>query len=174
MKFTAFLLTLIFTACSWAKKHPAPETVNYVDINSYQGQWYEIAKYPNRFQKQCLATKVEYTLLEDGVVKVFNQCKTKKGIDSITGKAYVVDKATNAKLKVVFFPLFGNLLAGKYWILDLDEKYQYALVGDPNRKFLWILSRTPTLDEKIIEDLKLTAEKEGFEVKKLVTSPSWE
>lgn len=167
------LLCLFISACAWANRLPEPQTVNYVDIKSYQGQWYEIAKFPNRFQKKCLATKVEYTLQDDGNVKVFNQCKTKNGLDSITGVAKVKDSVTNAKLKVIFFPLFGNLLAGDYWILDLDDNYQYALVGDPSRKFLWILSRTPNLDQTILEDLKLVAQKEGFDTKKLVISKTW-
>jgi apolipoprotein D and lipocalin family protein len=140
------------------KNLPSLKTVNFVDLKKYAGTWYEIARFPNYFQKGCVGTTATYTLRKDGKVNVLNQCR--KGsldgeISSAKGIAWVVDKKTNAKLKVSFFWPFS----GHYWIIDLGENYEYAVVGHPDRKYLWILSRSPKIDEKtytlIIEKLKL-------------------
>jgi apolipoprotein D and lipocalin family protein len=140
------------------KSLPALKAVNFVDLKRYAGTWYEIARFPNRFQKGCVGTTATYTLRKDGKVNVLNQCR--KGtidgeISSAKGIAWVVDKKTNAKLKVSFFWPFS----GHYWIIDLGENYEYAVVGHPDRKYLWILSRSPKMDENIynliLENLKL-------------------
>lgn len=144
--------TLLFTACLFTTGCTclwpfAPlDVVQTVDVERYMGLWYEIARYPNFFQgPQCAATTAEYTLLENGTVRVVNRCR--EGLDgpeqSIEGVARVVDPVTNAKLKVGFFGPFE----GDYWIIDLDEDYEWAVVGEPTRTFLWILSRTPTMDQ---------------------------
>jgi apolipoprotein D and lipocalin family protein len=139
------------------------------------GRWYEITRFPNSFQKKCLATKAEYGLRSDGKVTVKNTCKTTKGDNVANALARVVDKKTNAKLKVSFVPFFNRFgwFAGDYWILDLAADYSYVLVGSPDRNFLWVLSRTPTLDANIVEALKTTAQKEGFDVSRLVETPVW-
>ncbi len=128
-----------------ARKTEPLVTVRQVDLNRYAGTWYEIARYPNRFQKKCDSdTKAMYLLRGDGTVGVVNSCRKSDGtITSNKGTAKVVDAATNAKLKVTFFwPFSGN-----YWILDLAPDYSYAVVGEPSRKYLWILSRTPQMDD---------------------------
>ena len=125
--------------------YPPLETVSAVDIDRYAGKWYEIAKYPVVFENGCVDVTAEYTVLEDGSVRVVNTCGSiEGGSREIVGSATIADPTTNAKLRVSFFsPLFG----APYWIIELDEDYQYAVVGDPSREFLWILSRTPSLDE---------------------------
>jgi apolipoprotein D and lipocalin family protein len=139
-----------------------------VDLNRYMGTWYEIASYPNSFQRGCTATKATYVLRDDGKVNVLNECRRGSLEGELTtarGTAKVVDGTTNAKLKVTFFwPFYGG-----YWIIDLGEAYDYAVVGHPSRKYLWVLSRSPSMDEasynRILERL---AAKQGYDVTKLV------
>lgn len=142
------------------------ETVKYVDLNQYKGKWYEIASYPQRFQKGCHCTTAEYSLSEKGYVIVENRCKrdSVNGKESyIKGKAFIVPNSGNAKLKVQFFwPL-----RGKYWIIDLANDYSYAVISHPGKKYLWILSRNPIMDEStynnILERLKL----KGFDTTRI-------
>ncbi|MEL6112020.1 MAG: lipocalin family protein [Pseudomonadota bacterium] len=120
------------------------ETAAQVNVDRYLGTWYEIARLPNRFEKNCEGVTAQYDRRPDGLLLVVNTCR-KGGIDgpadSAVGRAKIVDTQTNAKLKVSFFGPFW----GDYWILDVDPDYQIALVGEPSGKFLWILARTPTL-----------------------------
>ena len=136
---------------------PPLEVVPQVDLTRYMGTWYEIARFPHRFQEGCVATKATYTLREDGKVDVLNECRTESidgPVRTARGTARVADKKTNAKLKVTFFWPFH----GDYWIIDLGETYEYAVVGHPGRKYLWILSRTPFMDDalynRIVERLQ--------------------
>lgn len=141
-----------------------PPVVAQVDLARYMGTWYEVAKFPNRFQRGCLCTTATYALRPDGKVSVINRCETLggKGKES-RGWAKVVDPATRAKLKVTFFwPFFGD-----YWILDLDPGYRHVLVGTPNRKYLWILAREPRLDEASYRALVDRAAQLGFDVSRL-------
>lgn len=135
------------------------QTVENVDINRYMGKWYEIAAFPQRFEKGCTCTTAEYTLQENGTVRVDNSCiaygKRKRSI----GTAKVVDKRTNARLKVSFFRPFW----GKYWIIDLADDYSYAVVGHPNRKYLWILSRTPDMNEQVYGAILIRLKNKGFD-----------
>ena len=137
-------MPLIFMGCN-SDKHPALETVDKVDIEKYKGTWYEIARFDHRFEEGCKNVTATYELRDDGKIKVINRCtdiKSNKQKEA-TGVAYTVDD-TNSKLKVSFFrPFYGD-----YWIIDLDKEYKYALVGSPDRKYLWILSRSKTIDEK--------------------------
>lgn len=127
---------------------PPLTTVNHVDLSRYTGVWYEIASYPHRFQKGCTGTMATYTPKEDGEIGVVNRCRS-GSLDGeeqrAEGRARVVDRTTNAKLEVSFFRPFW----GDYWIIDLDEHYNYAVVGHPGRDYLWILSRTPTMEEQV-------------------------
>lgn len=130
--------------------HPAMDTVAYVEPSEYAGLWYEIAKIPNRFQDQCATdTTAEYTLLADGTLTVRNRCRTEAGeVDDITGTARVVTPDTNAQLKVSFVRFLGrNWFWGDYWIIGLDDAYEWAVVGTPSRKFGWILARSPSLTD---------------------------
>ncbi|WKZ68827.1 MAG: lipocalin family protein [Melioribacteraceae bacterium] len=145
------------------------ETVEYVDIQKYLGKWYEIALLPNRFEEGCHCTTAEYSLIDSETLRVTNTCNEDSAdgeIDQVNGKAFVVEGSNNAKLKVQFFWPFK----GDYWILELDDDYQYALVGSPSREYLWILSRTPLLDEKIIQQLKEVADRKGFDSSKMIVT----
>ena len=137
------------------------QTVQQVDLKRYLGQWYEIARYPSRFQKNCLESSANYALRNDGDIEVLNRCK-----DSGDGKqrqskghAWVVDSTSNAKLKVSFFWPFR----GDYWIIELGREYEYAVIGTPNRKYFWILSRTRSMDDTLYAAILQRAKQQGFD-----------
>ena len=155
---------LLLAGCHWGSKPAAPPlaVVPGVDLTRYAGKWYEIAKYPNRFQRGCVGATAEYTLSDDGTrVDVVNRCRdADSGKEkSIRGKARVVDPATNAKLSVTFFWPFS----GDYWILALGAEYEYAVVGTPDRKYLWFLARTPTIGDGLYGHLVDLARERGFD-----------
>jgi apolipoprotein D and lipocalin family protein len=142
------------------------QTVPYVDLKKYAGKWYETASFPQRFQKGCNCTTAEYTLTDKGFVIVENRCNRDSinGKQSyIKGKAFVVKNSGNAKLKVQFFWPFK----GKYWIIDLAKDYSYAVVGHPNRKYLWILSRTPIMDANTYQQIISKIREKGFDISKI-------
>lgn len=142
------------------------QTVLYVDLKKYSGKWYEIASFPQRFQKGCNCTTAEYTITDKDYVIVENRCNRDSinGKQSyIKGKAFVVKNSGNAKLKVQFFWPFK----GKYWIIDLADDYSYAVVGHPNRKYLWILSRTAILDDTIYQQIISRIKEKGFDISKI-------
>jgi apolipoprotein D and lipocalin family protein len=145
---------------------PPVQTVDYVDLTRYAGKWYQIAFFPTRFQGSCtIDTTATYGVREDGKVSVFNECKTPSGkYRSIKGTATISDHDSNAKLRVKFF-WFAP--AGDYWILDLDQDYQTALVGSPNRKFLWILSRKPQISKALYQELQEKAQAQHFDIQRL-------
>jgi len=155
---------LLPAGCHWGSKPTAPPlaVVPGVDLARYAGTWYEIAKYPNRFQRGCVGATAEYTLSGDGTrVEVVNRCRdADSGKErSVRGKARVVDPATNAKLSVTFFWPFS----GDYWILALGAGYEYAVVGTPDRKYLWFLARTPTIGDALYGHLVDLARERGFD-----------
>lgn len=160
---TLIFSTLFLTGCS--QEFPL-DTVDQVDIQKYMGTWYEIASLPTSFQKGCTGTTATYMLNEDGSVKVFNKCY-KNSLDgpasTANGTAYIDDTTTNSKLKVSFFWPFS----GKYWIIDLAPDYSHAVVGHPNRKYLWILSRTPTMSDGKYTEITQRLATKGFDVTKL-------
>ncbi len=140
------------------------EVVQYVDLQKYLGKWYEIARLPAKFQEGCSETTATYTLLEDGNVSVLNECSRNGKVKKARGKAKVIDKKTNAKLKVTFFwPFYGN-----YWIIKLGDNYDYSVVGTPDRKYLWILSRTPQMDNKLLSELVEFVKSKGFSPENLI------
>ncbi len=148
-----------------------PQTVQQVDLAKYSGTWYEIARFPMYFQRKCASdVTATYGTLSNGNVSVLNQCRQADGeMMSSTGEASAVN-STNTKLKVSFLPQglrWIPFTKGDYWVLKLDENYQTALVGGPNRKYLWILSRTPNLDEKTYQAYVAAAKQQGFDVSKL-------
>lgn len=135
-----------------AASGPPLEVVEYVDLERYAGLWYEIARYPAGFQEGCVGVTAEYRLREDGRVDVINHC-LEESFDgperSVEGVARVVDEQTNARQKVtLLWPFEGDC-----YIIDLDEDYQWAVVGEPSREYLWILSRTPTMDEALYQSI---------------------
>ncbi|HEY9177715.1 MAG TPA: lipocalin family protein [Flavipsychrobacter sp.] len=139
------------------------ETVPEVDVQRYMGKWYEIASFPQSFQKGCSCTVAEYELMDNGKVRVTNSCDAKGKRKVAKGKAWVTEKSTNAKLKVSFFWPFS----GKYWIIDLADDYSYAVVGHPNRDYLWILSRTPQMDAQTYRQITERAKAKGFDITRL-------
>ncbi len=139
------------------------ETVAKVDVQRYMGRWYEIASFPQSFQKGCKCTVAEYKLMDNGKVQVTNSCNVEGKKKVVKGKAWITDKQTNAKLKVSFFWPFS----GKYWIIDLADDYSYAVVGHPNRKYLWILSRTPQMDKQLYPQILDRAHAKGFDITQL-------
>ena len=156
-------------ACAHRPPSP-PATVAEVDLGRYAGLWHEIARLPNFFQKSCTgAVTAEYSALPDGKIGVLNSCVGKDGrVQKIRGTARVVPGSGNARLKVRFFGPFE----GDYWILALDKKsYRWALVGHPNRKYLWILSRDRTLDDDTYNQIVKLAADAGFDTTKLVKTP---
>jgi len=162
------LIPMVLLACASLKEPSVPplEVVSYVDLKRYTGTWYEIARFPHRFQEGCVGSNATYTLLEDGKIGVLNQCH--KGsldgeISSVQGKAWVTDTKTNAKLKVRFFWPF----TGDYWIIDLGDNYEYAVVGHPGRQYLWILSRTSEMDEALYNRILKKLHDQFYDVSKL-------
>lgn len=143
------------------------QVVPSVDLSRYAGMWHEIARLPNRFQKKCdSSSTATYTLRPDGKITVLNQCRKADGSTArVTGTAKLADpKGPNTKLKVTFFWPFS----GDYWILALDPEYRWALVGEPERKYLWILAREPRLDDATYQDIVARAARQGFPVDKLI------
>lgn len=136
-------------------------TVSYVDVERYLGRWYEIARFPNRFEEGCEGVTAEYALRDDGLIAVANTCR-KGGVDGpaevANGRARIVDAETNAKLEVSFFGPFW----GDYWIIDLAEDYSLALVGEPAGRYLWILARTPTISDEARNNAIATLQGFGY------------
>lgn len=133
-------------------------TASAVDLDRYLGRWYEIARLPNSFEKNCEGVTADYAMRDDGLIRVTNTCRKESpsgAVNVANGRARVVDKETNAKLQVSFFGPFW----GDYWILDLAEDYSLSLVGEPSGRYLWILSRTPTISDETKNKVlsKLTA-----------------
>ena len=160
------LPSLALAACGGADTTSPPQTVAHVNLERYQGQWYEVAKIPNRFQDQCVTdTRAEYRLGEGSRLAVTNRCRTREGAwDEARGVARVVDTGSNARLKVSFVDLFGwQLFWGDYWVLELAPDYSYVVVGTPNRRFGWILSRTPTLPVATREAIDQRLEEQGYD-----------
>ncbi len=153
---------LFFTAVLQAAP---PQVVAQIDLARYMGTWHEIAKFPNRFQRGCGCTTATYALRPDGKVAVANRCRGVDGNPKLAkGWAKVVDPAVPGKLRVTFFwPFFGD-----YWVLALDPDYRHVLVGTPNRKYLWILARTPRMEESAYLALVQKAREQGFPVERLV------
>ncbi|MCA1327060.1 lipocalin family protein [Herbaspirillum sp. alder98] len=162
----------VFATSSRPAQAQEVKTVAAVDLQRYVGKWYEIAKFPNRFQKDCIAdTSAEYRARTDGNIDVINRCKTNAGTDEAQGEARVIAGSNNSKLQVRFAPSWLSWLPmvwGDYWILELDPQYTLVTVGTPSRDYLWILSRTPTVSEEQYENAVDNATKQGFDTSRLV------
>lgn len=161
--FTALLILLMVSLFS-CKSHKPLKTTAKVNLEKYQGRWYEISTIPIRPQKGCKCTYAEYTVTDKGYVKVYNHCIKKGKVSDITGKAFVKDTTTNAKLAVQFFWPFK----GDYWILAIDDNYKWVVVGAPSRDNLWILSRTRTMSDELYNKLLTIAQSKGFDTSRLV------
>ncbi len=167
MIISQFLVVFFLMGLSTVESQPARplKTVDRVDLGQYKGLWYEIAKIPNRFQRKCVrGTTAHYTLRNDGKIEVINRCYTQEGkIIEAKGIARVVDLKSNAKLKVSFVKILGlSLFWGDYWIISLGDDYEYAIVGTPNRKYGWILSRTPALSQEKLQKIFELLREQGY------------
>lgn len=162
------ILSFIFYSCSSTASKQELKTVKNVDLNKYLGTWYEIVRLPAWFEKDCFGVSATYELRNDGKIKVLNKCfknSLNGKVKEAVGKAWIVDKFTNAKLKVTFFWPF----AGNYWIIDLDDKnYEYAVVGEPNRKYFWVLSRSKIIEDNLLNNLLAKAKQQGYNLDQLI------
>lgn len=165
--YNLYLTTICIMMFSCNKGKEEIPTVSTVNLEKYSGTWYEIARLPNRFEKGLECVTATYTLRNDGKIEVINKGhKTGKltKISKIKGVAWVPDKRFPGRLKVRFFWPFS----GKYYILDLDKNYRYALVGEPSRKYLWVLSKDKHLDSNIYNLLLEKAAKMGFNTARVI------
>lgn len=168
----ALLIGLGSSQATAQQAEQAVKTVAALDVPRYLGTWYEIAKFPNWFQKKCVSnTKAVYTAKPDGNLRVLNSCKTAGGETSeAEGLARQIGAKDSPKLEVRFAPewlSFLPLVWGDYWVIDLDSQYQVAAVSDPRREYLWVLSRTPQLDPKVYADLLQRLKQQQFDIQKL-------
>ena len=150
-----------------ASSHAPLPTVDAVDLERYLGTWHEIARYPNRFEKDCTAVTAEYRQNSDDAILVTNRCRlhTPSGDEKVAnGKARIVEGSNNAKLRVTFFwPFYGD-----YWIIKLDPDYRYAVVGEPSRKYLWILARENRLPDALKNDITAWLPEIGYDPGKII------
>ena len=172
VKFSAIFVALTFlTAGLWAAPNKPLALIPSVDPQRYIGRWYEVARYQHGFEKSLVGATAEYALRPDGKISVLNSGfkKTLEGkYTSVKAVAWIPDPAVPAALKVRFFGLF----AADYLIFGLDaENYQWALVGENNRKYLWFLSRTPEIDPAVFEHMKEIAIAQGYDLSKLYVVP---
>ena len=152
-------MPLLMLLASFIAKAEPVTTVPHVDLDRYLGTWYEIAHLPMFFQRHCVGdTTAQYGLREDGRISVLNRCRTAKGWQEAIGRAKVMPGTGNAKLKVTFFWPFS----GDYWIIGLDPEYRWALVGNPSRKYLWLLARTPSLSPDQLDMARQVALTQGY------------
>jgi len=166
-----FLFFLLFSCCSLINETKETPPVNDVEINRYIGKWYEIARLPNSFEKGLVNVTATYNLLKDGNIQVINEgySDSPKGkYNRIEGSAWIPDKSVPARLKVSFFWFF----ASDYIIIELDkENYQYAMVTSSSKDYLWILSRTPEIENDLYTKLVNIAKEKGFDIQKLYKVP---
>jgi len=152
------------------------EPVRSLDLERYLGTWYEIARYPNRFERKCAGnTTATYTAMPDGRVRVENRCRLEDGsTDVAEGVARLCGPAGSPRLKVRFAPALLSFLPpvwGDYWVIDLDRNYTLAAVSEPGRDYLWILSRTPQVEKRALDALLARLSGQGFDVRRLVYTP---
>ena len=172
--FGSILLAFSTTIFSQTADTPV-KTIASLDVPRYMGTWYEIAKFPNWFQKKCVSnTQAVYSIRPDGNLKVLNSCKTADGeISQAEGTARQQGSKDSPKLEVRFAPdwlSFLPMVWGEYWVVDLDAQYQVAAVSDSKREYLWVLSRTPQLDKKTYDELLLRLRSQQFDTRKLETT----
>lgn len=183
--FTSFLAVCIvaFSGAAWAQdtapsaKSPL-QSIEQVDLSRYQGRWYQIALYPNRFQKQCLSgTQADYASQSDGTIRVTNSCITASGArTSAVGQARAVGQLSNgqlqpAQLQVRFAPSWLSWLPfvwGDYWVIQLANDYRYAVIGEPAREYLWVLAREPRLPESDWQAIRAQLTTQGYDPSRLV------
>jgi apolipoprotein D and lipocalin family protein len=168
------LVALLMAGCASSQRDSmAPRTVDHVDLKRYQGTWYELARMPMFFQRNCAQSEANYTLKEDGNVAVTNRCRTLEGKwEEAKGTASPQVPGKTDKLWVEFDNWFSRLLPGvtkgDYWVLYIGDDYRTALVGNPSRKYMWLLSRTPHVSARTKEELLAKARQQGYDTTKLI------
>ncbi len=160
----ALLCLMLLSGCAGGGREQPPETVGEVDLQRYQGTWYELARLPMFFQRNCIRSEANYQLQADGSVAVSNRCETKDGDWQQAG---VTDRLW-VRFDNWFSRLFPDLTKGHYWVLYLDEGYSTALVGSPDRKYLWLLARDTEVDQATRELLLSEAERRGYDTSELL------
>ncbi len=155
------LISALLMACMQdSKKYTVPS----LDISRYAGVWYEVARFPHRFERDLQKVTATYSLLENGHIKVTNRGMNGKGKwKEVNGKAFVPDSAQPGKLKVQFFWPFR----APYWVHRIDEGYRFALVGGPGSDYLWVLSREKSMPEQVYQDYLKTAQELGYDIARL-------
>lgn len=157
------------------QKPQSVQSVEKIDVVRYMGTWHEIARLPLIYQEKCLGdVQAHYTLQADNTVQIINSCRQANGdVAQSVGKAWLQNQG-GSQLKVSFLPKILRWLPigrGDYWILRLDADYQTVLIGTPNRQYLWVLSRSPKLDERVLQDYLQTAREQGFDLRQLIVNP---
>jgi apolipoprotein D and lipocalin family protein len=169
----ALLCLMLLSGCVGGGREQPPETVGEVDLQRYQGTWYELARLPMFFQRDCLRSEAHYQLQADGSVAVTNRCETGDGEwQEAKGEAVPQEAGSTDRLWVRFdnwfSRIFPDLTKGHYWVLYLDEAYSTALVGSPDRKYLWLLARDTEVDQATRERLLTEAERRGYDTSELI------
>jgi apolipoprotein D and lipocalin family protein len=173
--FLKFCWLALFSLGSAAQASAPLNTIASLDVPRYMGTWYEIAKYPAWFQRKCVSsTSAHYSVLEAGRLQVVNRCKMANGEwNEAVGVARQIGGATSPQLKVRFAPdwlSFIPMVWGDYWVIAIDPQYQWVIVSEPSRQYMWILSRTPTLPRATYEQLLQQLGSLGFDLNKIETS----
>ncbi len=168
-------LNILVSASALSKGSPPP-TVPFVELGRYLGTWHEIARLPMFAQKGCFSTTANYSLRDDGDIRVENRCMKMKGDvakeSQATGRAWIVDEKTNSRLKVRFVWWLPYIADGDYWVLKLDKNYQISLVGTPDHKYLWLLAREPNLPKAVFEEWISYAKSLGYDTDQLIIEES--
>lgn len=170
MRYLALLLPLLAAACAAPPAGPPVQTVPAVELSRYLGDWHEVARYPNRFEDganlDCADVTASYARRDEGRITVINRCRNAAAggaLREAVGRAYVVEGSNGAKLRVTFFwPFYGD-----YWVIGLDPEYRWAVVGDPHREYLWVLSRSPAMTVADYAAATQAAQAQGYDVTKL-------
>ncbi|OGS19853.1 MAG: hypothetical protein A2252_04995 [Elusimicrobia bacterium RIFOXYA2_FULL_39_19] len=171
INYKIFFIMFVFSAGLFAEdKLPPLKTFAYVDVSRCNGRWYEIAKYPNFFQRGLIAGTADWSIDPDGDIRVYfigkkGNLKGKEIKSKLKG--WVSDKQTNTKFVIRFFWPFS----GEYCLIDVGKDYEYAVVSKPSRKHLWILSRTPQMDEQVYQKILDSLKEQCFDLEKLTRTP---
>lgn len=163
------LIVLLLSACAAGPvgNRSVPQPAKAVELESYLGKWYEIARYENRFEEGCESVTAEYSALPDGEISIINSCRQGSvagPLKQADGKAKVVEGSNNTKFKVSFW---GPFYIGNYWVLDRANDYSWAIVGEPSGRYLWILSRTAPLSENEKQALYAKAKALNYDLRLL-------
>lgn len=174
LKFVILVVFTVLVSTFSYGKDPI-QTVNSVDLERYTGKWFELARFPNPFEKNCYFAEALYEKNQNDTIKVINSCtqRATQKREVVVGEARVTDTKTNAKLKVTFLPRWlrwSGLGLGDYWIIMLGKNYEYSVVSEPKQKYLWILSRTESLDQATYEMILTELAMRGFDISKLELS----